>query len=66
MNCTYNPTTPYATMMKGRPDEPASHQHVAVYSKDEYTQFRQRGWKPAKEFTEMCHRAMTRPKGDWS
>lgn len=66
MNHTYNPNTPYATLMTGRPEEPASHRHIAVYSKADYDLYRRKGWKPSREFTEMCNRAMTRPKGDWS
>lgn len=65
MNHTYNPDTPYATLMTGRPEEPDSHQHIAVYSQAEYERYRQRGWKPAKEFTEMARRAMTDQNGYW-
>lgn len=47
----------YAMLMKGRADESSSHQSLAVYSKDEFAQYRSRGWKPAREFMEMVDRA---------
>lgn len=58
MNSTYNSSKPYATLMKGRPDEPNSHQHLAVYSKDEYQQFRRKGWIKSVEFMDRVERAM--------
>lgn len=66
INHTYNPDTPYAELMTGRPDEPDSHRRIAVYSKDEYQHFRAKGWKPAQEFTEMARRALTSKHGHWS
>lgn len=42
MNRTYNPSTPYAILMTGRPEEPESHRAIAVYSKEEYEQFRKK------------------------
>lgn len=63
---TYNPDTPYAELMTGRPDEPDTHRSIAVYSKAEYDAFRAKGWKPAKEFTEMARRALTSKNGYWS
>lgn len=57
MQQTYNTSRPYATLMKGRPDEPDSHQHVAVYSKEECQQFRQKGWLSCMEFLERVDRA---------
>lgn len=47
----------YAMLMKGRPDESASHQSLGVYSKHEYEAYRAKGWKPAREFLEMVDRA---------
>lgn len=54
---SYCSDKPYATLMKGRPDEPDSHQHIAVYSKDEFQTFRQKGWLPSVEFMERVDRA---------
>lgn len=50
--------------MKGRPDEPRSHEQIAVYSREEYDAFRSRGWKPVLEFQEMIRRANYSHKGD--
>jgi hypothetical protein len=60
MNHTYNPSTPYATLMRGRPDEPDSHQHIAVYSKHEYETFIRKGWVKSMEFMARVERAMRR------
>lgn len=57
INRTYNQRKPYAMLMKGRPEESVSWETIAVYSKDEYHVFRQKGWKPAVEFMEMADRA---------
>lgn len=57
---TYNPRAPYKILMKGRPDEPSSWQSIAVYSHEEYREFRQRGWKVDREFMEMADRARRR------
>lgn len=62
MNHTYNPDTPYATLMRGRPDEPDSHQHVAAYSKSEYEALRKQGWLKPVEFMERVDRARRK---DW-
>ncbi|MDE2102357.1 MAG: hypothetical protein KGL39_34240 [Patescibacteria group bacterium] len=53
----YSTRKQYAWLMRGRPDEPASHQSLAVYSKAEHDEFRRRGWKPAREFMDMVDRA---------
>jgi hypothetical protein len=60
INHTYNPTKPYAELMKGRPEESASWQSIAVYSRAEYDEFRGRGWKPAREFMNSADRARRR------
>lgn len=57
MNHTVNRAKPYAMLMKGRPDESLSHQSIAVYSPQEQAEYRAKGWKPAREFMEMVHRA---------
>lgn len=46
----------YAILMKGRPEEAASHQSLGVYSKSEYDAYRAKGWKPAQAFMEMVDR----------
>lgn len=66
MNHTYNPDRPYAVLMAGRPEEPSSHRSIAVYNKAEYEEFRQKGWKPEREFYAMHRRAVTQPKGYWN
>jgi hypothetical protein len=50
----------YAELYKGRPDEPASWQAIAVYSKEERDLFISRGWKPAKAFMDSADRARRR------
>lgn len=57
MQHTYNPARPYATLMRGRPDEPDSHQHIAVYSKEEFLKYRRYGWQTAKDFMARVERA---------
>jgi hypothetical protein len=53
----------YARLMKGRPEEPLSHQQIAVYSRDEYDAMRAHGWKPVLEFQEMIRRALYSSRG---
>ena len=62
----YCPDKPYAVLMTGRPEESSSHKAIAVYSKQEYEEFRKKGWKPEKEFYEMHRRSRESPKGYWS
>lgn len=57
---TYNPSKPYATLTKGRPDEPESWQSIAVYSKAEEQEWRSKGWKPTAEFMRSVDRARER------
>lgn len=54
---TFSTAKPYAMLMKGRADESLSHQSLAVYSKAEEQEYRQKGWKPAREFMAMVDRA---------
>ena len=54
---TVNTAKPYAILMKGRADEPASHTSIAVYSKQEHAEYVGKGWKTAKTFMEMVNRA---------
>ena len=54
---TYSSSKPYAMLMKGRAEDGASHQSLAVYSKQEYQEYRAKGWRPAREFHEMIDRA---------
>lgn len=54
---TFSTKKIYAMLMRGRPDESASHQSLGVHSKQEYDEYRSRGWKPAREFMEMVDRA---------
>ena len=57
INHTFNPREPYAVLMKGRPDEPASWQSIGVYSKEELAHFRSKGWIKDKEFMARTDRA---------
>jgi hypothetical protein len=57
---TYNPAKPFATLMKGRPDETDSWQQIAVYSRQEYQEYRAKGWKPTNEFMASVDRARVR------
>lgn len=57
MDHTYKSDKPYATLMRGRPDDPKSHQHIAVYSKAELEAFRKKGWLHSKEFLLRVGRA---------
>jgi hypothetical protein len=54
---TFSTRKIYAMLMRGRPDESASHHSLGVYSKQEYEEYRAKGWKPAREFMEMVDRA---------
>ena len=54
---TYNPRKPYAILMRGRPDEADSHQSLAVYSPDEFTEYRAKGWIRDRDFMERVDRA---------
>ncbi|NJN35965.1 MAG: hypothetical protein HC794_01590 [Nitrospiraceae bacterium] len=54
---TFSTRKLYAMLMKGRPDEPDSHQSIGVYDAKELQEYRARGWKPAREFMEMVDRA---------
>lgn len=56
----YNPTKPYATLMKGRYDEPDSWQSIAVYSKEEEKEFLAKGFKPTLAFMSNVDRARGR------
>ncbi len=58
MDYTYNSSRPYATLMRGRPDEPDSHQHLAVYSRDEFVKYRHAGWITSKDFMARVDRAL--------
>ena len=58
----FNPVRPYAILMKGRADEPASHQEIAVYSKQELDAYRQKGWKTAQAFLDMVNRAQRKDR----
>jgi hypothetical protein len=66
MDRTYNPNKPFAILMNGRPEDPDSHQSIAVYTPEEHQEYRKKGWKPAKEFTSMSVRALEHPKGYWN
>lgn len=65
INRGYKSDTVYAVLSCGRPEESASHRSIAVYSKEEYDDFRRKGWKPHKEFCEMARRATVDRKGYW-
>lgn len=54
---TYNPRKPFGILMRGRPDEPDSHEAIAVYSKEEWDTYRGKGWQRDKDFMERVDRA---------
>ena len=54
---TYNPRKPYAILMRGRPDESDTHQSIAVYSREEFAEFRAKGWQRDRDFMERVDRA---------
>lgn len=56
----FKPTQPYATLMKGRYDEPDSWVSIAVYSKDEEAEYRGKGFKPTSAFMSNVDRARGR------
>lgn len=53
----YNPAKPRTVLMKGRPEEPESQKCLLVYNSEEEREARALGWKPQREFMEMCDRA---------
>jgi hypothetical protein len=62
----YRNQAPYAILMSGRPDESASHKAIAVYSREEYEEYKKKGWVRDREFTERWRRATEHPKGYWT